>query len=232
MKYYRIGKAARRQFNQDFMEEMNKRCKELSMSQTNNLQCIAEHTVDLSLINRDSKVLDLGCRSFSWSKAMLEYVDKIYCVDADPNIPMPSEQIRFLCAAVSDKDGEVVKYKVFGNGTGNHLDHGIIPKGSAHKYIEVKTSTLETISGTASVLFWDLIKMDIEGSEIPVLLSLTKPPAKQLSVEFHMHTGTTKDKIHEVFSHLELLGYEKVFADYSRKHGLGENYWDVLFILK
>lgn len=197
-----------------------------------NLQCIAEHTVDLSLINRDSKVLDLGCRAFTWAKAILEYVEKIYCVDADPYIPIPDEPLRFICAAVSDKDDEVLKYKLFGNGTGNFLEHGIIPKGRVHKYLEVKTASLKTISDIANTNFWDVIKMDIEGSEVPVLLSLAKPPARQITCEFHMHTGTTTDQVQRVFNHMNSLGYERVFEDFSRKHGLGENYWDTLFILK
>lgn len=198
-----------------------------------NLQCIAEHTVDLSLINRDSKVLDLGCRAFSWSKAMLEYVDKVWCVDADNSVKSYDERLPVMNIAVSDTNDKKMQFIKFGNGTGNHLHRGTNPKPFKASEQVVKTLTLTAIVNAAfGDGMADLIKMDIEGEEILVLLSLKEPPAKQLSIEFHLHTGTPAETVHKVFDHLESLGYVRAHCDYSRKHGLPENYWDVLFILK
>lgn len=198
-----------------------------------NLQCISEHTVDISRLSRQSKVLDLGCRAFTWSKAMLEYVDEVYCVDADPdfvaNTPAGKGYNLFL-GAVNDIGGLTMALHRSGNGTGNHVVHtGNMSSGN---YMPVKSHTLKDIGDSFNIPKWDLIKFDIEGSEIPVLLSLAEPPADQLSIEFHLHTGTKESDVEKVFKHLESLGYIKIFQDYSAKHGCGLNYWDVLFILK
>lgn len=215
------------------LSDANEQIKNINDVVGRNLQCIAEHTVDLSLINRDSKVLDLGCRAFSWTNYMLGYVSKIVCVDADPDIEVPNIPVLFIRGAVHKNDDEVLSYRMSGNGTGNCLmPESLVPDDRKSRYLKVKTVSLRTISEISYVLFWDLIKFDIEGSEVPVLLSLTKPPARQITCEFHMHTGTTRDQVHRVFDHMGCLGYERVFQDFSRKHGLGENYWDVLFVLR
>lgn len=214
------------------LSDANEKIKNINDVVGRNLQCIAEHTVDLSLINRDSKVLDLGCRAFTWSKAMLEYVDKIVCVDADPIIIQPEdERIIFLDGAIVPNGEPVhfVNFVVHGNGTGNYIDDGRpLPKpGMGYR---VASITIEEIQKETGWL--DLIKMDIEGSEVPVLLSLTKPPAKQITCEFHMHTGTPRYTVESVFDHMHDLSYDIKHVDFSRKHGLGENFWDVLFVLK
>lgn len=198
-----------------------------------NLVTIAEHTIDISLINRESKVLDLGCRAFTWSKAMLEYVDEIYCVDADPEVPIPDKPLEMIRGAVMDSDGESMFLKCSGNGTGNYILYNGAKKNELNGVFQiVKTISLKTISDIANVELWDIIKCDIEGSEIPVLLDLKKPPAKQLSIEFHVHTGSTQEQVYKVVTHLEELGYECCQHEYSSQHGAGFNYWDSLFILK
>lgn len=195
-----------------------------------NLQTIAEHTVDISLIKRDSKVLDLGARNFTWSKAMLEYVDEIYCVDADPSIPIPESPLKLIRGAVSLFDDKRAWLWMHGNGTGNKVVPSEL-KVRGHRYAEVKTITLKTISEIANVKMWDIVKFDIEGSEAGILLSLLEPIAKQISCEFHMHTGTQEETILKVIDHLRQW-YTVAFIDKSEKHGCGMNYWDTLFILK
>lgn len=195
-----------------------------------NLHCIAEHTVDIGRLNRQSKVLDLGCRAFSWSKAMMEYVDEIYCVDADPDVLIPDKPLKLIRGAVSLFDDKLAWLHCSGNGTGNY----IVPKDLKVRnqiYKEVKTITLKTINEISNCPFWDVIKFDIEGSEIGILSRISKPIADQLSIEFHLHTGTKESEVQDVFKHLESLGYVKIFQDYSEKHGCGLNYWDVLFVL-
>lgn len=198
------------------------------------LKCIAEHTIDLSRITRDSKVIDIGCRAFGWAKAMLEYIDYIACIDADPDIEQPpGDKIEFINCAVcgpEERKHEFGTFIKYGNGTGNYLDDGR-QKPRHHTKVYVPLVTINEL--TARLGYVDLIKMDIEGSEIDVIKSLVSPPATQLTIEWHLHTGKTRHiDIKACFYHLEDLGYEKVFEDYSRKHGLGENYWDTLFILK
>lgn len=199
------------------------------------IRCIAEHTIDLSLINKASKVIDLGCRAFSWSKAMLEYVGEIVSIDAD-KIQQPDEKrIILFNYAVTDGENEAECLCCFGNGTGNYIITKERPAtfdNGMSKQIIVESITIKFLLVKLGWAQADLIKIDIEGFEVPVILSLEEPPAKQLSIEWHMHTGTTQETIDKCFDHLKGLGYKLVFSDYSRKHGLPLNYWDTLFILQ
>lgn len=195
-----------------------------------NIQCIQEHSVDLSLLKRDSKVLDLGCRNFNWSNAMLEYIDRVYCVDADNDIHPPDAlRLSFLPAAVGVK-ADIAQFIKFGNGTGNFVHAGeALP--AEHVKQDVFVWTIKDISEAFEIDYWDLIKFDIEGSETDILMNLTEPIADQLTVEMHQHTQKRKsiDYVNEMFDHLKTW-YDIPYIDYSKKHGLCENWWDVLMV--
>lgn len=190
------------------------------------LQCIAEHTVDLSLLRPGALILDLGSREGNWSKAMQQYsFYNIKRVDADPS----TDAYHY---AVSSQDGLLIDFITYGNGTGNYIDDGRkLPEN--HSRHKVETRRIDTL---VRELFdkerIDLIKIDIEGEEVPALLALTEAPAEQLSIEFHLHTGTPHWQVLAVIAHLRELGYEYVHSDYSDKHGSGLNYWNELFVLR
>lgn len=197
-----------------------------------NIQCIAEHSVDVSLLNRHSKVLDLGCRSFSWTAAMLEYVDHIYAVDADSSIvtTIPGS-ISLLNAAVGPA-ASIQPFIKFGNGTGNFI-HECEPLPSNCTIEHVHVFTLDDISDYFGVEFWDICKIDVEGSEYEILHDLTKPIATQITFELHQHTNKRKSQryIDEIFTNLSQW-YNFPVVDYSEKHGCGLNYWDCLATIK
>lgn len=93
--------------------------------------------------------------------------------------------------------------------------------------------TLESFSKMVGIEFWDLIKMDIEGSEFNVIMSMTRPMAKQLSIEFHLHTDAYAQIGMQLMERqLKNLGYESVSHKLTEQYGAGYNYWDSLFILK
>lgn len=190
---------------------------------------IAEHSVDLSLIKRDSKVLDLGCRSFSFANEMLKYVDEIYCVDADNSVKTEDPRIKLINVAISNEN-KITRYVKFGNGTGNYLEVNE-PRPAECEVEYVQVWTLQNLFRHLDIHEWSLIKIDIEKSEIPVIKSLTSPPAKQLSIEFHKHCGSTEKEIQECFKKLETW-YDCTYKDYSDKHGCGFNYWDTLWLRK
>ena len=79
--------------------------------------------------------------------------------------------------------------------------------------------------------YWDLIKVDIEGAEYEAIMALTKAIAKQISIEFHLHTGIYQEaQVEEMVAHLEKLGYTTVSHEKTSDHGLPPNYWSSLFI--
>lgn len=182
------------------------------------LRTIAEHTVDVSLITKGGVCIDAGCRGFEFSKAMRDLGMNVKAFDLE-EMEVP-EGISFKVTAIGDRF-KVAYFKDTEDPNAKHILY------LGRPVIMVALSEIIPEGGIV-----DLIKLDIEGSEIPAILSLNKPPAKQISVEFHMHTGSTSEDVAKCYSRLQWLGYEVAFEDYSEKHGCGLNYWDVLWILK
>lgn len=182
-----------------------------------NIVCIAEHTIDLSLLPEKAVIMDAGCRGFLFTDEMRRLGHLVYAIDIDHLWPRQ----HFLCAIAGytgkcsiyrDKDPQATRMKV-----GNDRPCYTIPDFS--KMVKVD--------------FWDVIKMDIEGAEYEVIMSLTEPPATQLSIEFHLHTGIYPEiAIKEMEDKLLSLGYFPVKHDKYPAHGLGPNYWDSLWTLQ
>lgn len=193
---------------------------------------ISEHSVDISLLNRWSKVLDLGSRNFGFAKALLEYVDTVCCVDADDSIISMDNHLPFLNVAIGNIDYSFQKFVKWGNGTGNFIYAGE-PLPQEHMIQDVETWTLDLVSKFFDVEHWDLIKFDIEGSEYDVLMNLAGAPAKQITFELHEHTMKKRGSefIGDMFKHLEQW-YDFRVMTFETRHGAGYNYWDVLMIEK
>ena len=179
---------------------------------------IAEHSVDLSLLPEKANILDIGCFGFAFTDAMRALGHTVFPVD----IQLLDKEY-FHCA-ISDYIGFCNAKMI-----GNDLQATRMVRASSG----IPCWTLEAFSDNQNIPFWDLIKIDVEGSEYEIIMSLSKAPAKQLSIEFHLHTqvyGQIEMRMME--DKLKALGYEAVSHDYTAQHGAGFNYWDSLFILK
>lgn len=181
---------------------------------------IAEHSVDLEILPKEANILDLGCRGFLFADELTRLGHWVCCVDADKLPPgkhywqIAITDYNGYCNVIPNKDPQ-------GFRIGKKSNDGL------------KCATLPMFSSWNDVEFWDLIKIDIEGSEYEVIMSLTEPPAKQLSIEFHLHTGIYKEaQVKEMVDKLTSLGYYPVKHDKYPAHGCSPNYWDSLFILK
>lgn len=182
-----------------------------------NIQVIAEHSVDLDLLRQGSYVLDAGCRGMEFHDELTRLGYHVYALDCDDLSRADYHRI-----ALSDHNGWV------GVNRTKDVQATTICNGD-----EVRCSTIENISLLFGVPFWDLIKLDIESSEREVIMSLDKPPAKQLSIEFHLHTGIYgENEMLLMENKLLSLGYFPVQHDKTKQHGLSYNYWDSLWILK
>jgi len=177
---------------------------------------IAEHTVDLSLLPKTGTILDIGCRGFQFTNYFKELGHNVYPVDIDE---LEGEYYR---CGITDINGKM----------GIHKTND--PQATSLKYgDEIVVYTIETFSALQGIVFWDLIKMDVEGSEFNIIMGMNKPMAKQLSIEFHLHTGLYSDIGMQLMERkLESLGYEPISHDLTAQHGAGYNYWDSLFVLK
>lgn len=193
------------------------------MQRGTNLTTIAEHTVDLSLLPEKANILDLGCRGFLFGNYFYNLYHHVYSVDIGK---FPGHYHRM---AITDFNG-------FAYIKESRDPQAIrIVKNKAKDATEVITCmTLDTFTPFCGVRgSWDIIKMDIEGAEYEVIMSLTEPPATQLSIEFHLHTKIYGDaEVRQMEDKLLSLGYFPVKHDKTNAHGCGQNYWDSLFILQ
>jgi FkbM family methyltransferase len=183
---------------------------------------IAEHTVDLELLPPAANIIDIGCRGFLFTDALTELGHNVYAIDIDDLVGH-----KYIKGAIADFDG-FVEIARFQDPQATRID-----KRAPQSASSVPCMTLKTFSMKCNIEMWDLIKIDVEGAEYEIIMSLEKAPAKQLSIEFHLHTGIYK--MHEVdlmIDKLKSLGYAAVQHDYTSQHGVGFNYWDSLFILK
>lgn len=186
-----------------------------------NLQCIAEHTIDLDLL-KGGAVIDAGCLGFGFSIALAHLNCDVYAFDVQP-MASPLPQITFNQAAISNRSG-VTYYKPCADKQATHLAAGGIEVGM----VDINQWMAEFDKDV------EILKLDIEGSEAAILMDpYFKPIPKQISFELHQHTHArlTDEQLDQLWYNLDRW-YTVVHCDYSRKHGLCENYWDVLAIKK
>jgi hypothetical protein len=78
---------------------------------------------------------------------------------------------------------------------------------------------------------WDVIKLNIEGSEYDVLDTWPGPIARQIVVSFHEHTPRARGRA-ECDRLIAKMGqwYKAFNVVWEKRYCCSENYWDVLFI--
>lgn len=182
---------------------------------------IAEHSLDIDLLPQKAHVLDIGAKGLLFANEMARLGHEVFCVD----VQQLETDLPFARMAITGYNGFV------------EINQSKDPQAVSVKQVNHRTDTYSTtIAGFSllvSVLFWDLIKIDVEGSEYDIFMSLTEPPSTQISWEAHLHTGIYGMKeVKEMEDKLLSLGYFPVKHDKYPAHGLSENYWDSLFILQ
>lgn len=175
------------------------------------IQVVHEHSVCVSMLAPHSRILDAGCRDFEFTNAFRNLGHQVTAIDIgafNGNYLRVGLSTTFKSCFISDdKDPQANKLSETGR----------------HKINAVPLSELERIAGGK----FDLIKLDIEGEELPVLASLKHPIAKQISVEFHAHCGQTKQQLDELLDWLSEW-YSIHNRIWEERHGAGFNYWDIL----
>ena len=180
---------------------------------------IAEHSFDERLLPARPRVLDVGCRGFTFGdglKAARPLAD-LYEVDID-DLGTARPYYRVGIAGYNGVAGVSDCAEPFAR----HLTSDT-SKNSVEVY------TLESFSAVRRVVQWDLIKLDCEGSEFPALLNMERPLADQISVEFHPWGQYTMADVDLVVRHL--LRWYVVERHVKTVVGdMSPNYWDSLFI--
>lgn len=179
---------------------------------------IHEHSYLAHLLPERANILDLGCRGFYISN-FFQGKHNVINVDVDDLAGV------YIKKAITGHNGTALMRYVNGDPQATK----IIKSGAG---FNVECQTLDAFSEQIGIKFWDWIKADIEGSEYDVIMSLNNAPARQLGIEFHLHTGAYgENEVKQMVGKLTSLGYRIHSHEKYSAHGCGPNYWDSLFIL-
>ena len=190
-----------------------------------NLQALARHTVDVDRLPDAPVVLDAGCRGFDFTVEMKQLRPLAKIVPMDPDTEMDGCFTYVRMALVGD-DRLYAPYAAHSTGEANFLT-----EGQPVHYAEIRQVpcvNIEKLMLLCDVTHWDVVKLDIEGSEFSVLENWPGPIADQISVEFHDWTGDCDCT--KALERLQSLGYRIVQHELSRQ-GEGIGHWDSLLVL-
>ena len=171
------------------------------------------HTFDGKMLGPDSTVIDLGANRGEF----LSKVSKVYgcstLVAVEPNpelfkaLAARSELIA-INAAVSGSRGEA-RFAI----DPNDLASRVVSRQTATDpaIVTVELITLEDVFSRAGVSKVDLLKIDIEGEEIPMLDAVSDETLRniaQITIEFHDFCGLVSvNEVRRTISRLKNLGF-------------------------
>lgn len=188
---------------------------------TGKIEIIAEHSVKLP--TNSGFVLDVGCRSFSFSKEMVRRGYSVIALDPDPTIEDPKiSGISYERVALTAKGGKA-KFEMASDPQARRLsDAGTV---------EVDCVTIQDIMRLNWISVFRIVKLDCEGAEYEILENWPGPIAEQVTVEFHEHVSPQPPERYEKI--LARMGnwYNLVQHEKTERHCLKPaNYWDSLWI--
>jgi FkbM family methyltransferase len=145
-------------------------------------------------LNENSIIMDLGGYTGVWVQQMIEkYNPNVYILEPVPSFydGMVSKfknnpKVRLLNVGVGIEDRDGIIY-MGGDGTSSNLING--------DAINVKFNTIETILNNFGLEYVDLIQVNIEGDEYPILenMILTGLINKFKSIQIQFHLGIEND---------------------------------------
>jgi len=205
------------------------------------LKNIHGHTIDLSLLSNGGWVLDLGCRDFLFSGEMLYYRMNVVAVDPykDLKLEFKNEVKNFNFinkACVGIKKDKILYHEYTDWGANSIFKHEESLGYDNIKKYEVETITIEEIMKQFNIECFDLIKIDVEGSEYEILQNFNVN-AKQISVEYHDWLKLNPyENVEDFYTEIENNQLKNYEVKFRKKVPMGddggETYSDVLYVRK
>ena len=189
---------------------------------------ISEHTFIPSLIESKGVVLDCGANHGVFSRWISENTNAVvHAFEPNPNLytDLPKlDRVQFHSLALGDAAG-LLKFHLSEDDQSSSLHYN----HKSGRSIDVEVVSLETWAQSKNIRSIELLKLDIEGAEIGVLLKASEDflrKKKQICVEFHeSHHPEDLPEVLKVIERLKGLDfYVCKFSHYD--HG------DVFFINK
>lgn len=140
-------------------------------------------------LNSESKILELGGYDGTWIRKIIsKYDPHVFVIEPVPHFfnRVESEfsinpKFKISNVGVSEKNGEGKIY-LNGDSTSIHVDNG--------NSIDIKLQTMEKILEEFGIEYVDLVQINIEGEEYPLLERLIKNGTinrfKNIQVQFHI----------------------------------------------
>lgn len=168
------------------------------------------HSFLPSALPKDGVVVDLGANRGRFSGKMASrYGARCYAVEAHPGIfesLKANSDAECFHFAITDRVG-TVPIKL----SDNLLAATIVSEATGGRVAEVPCIDLEGFVAQAGISRIDLLKVDIEGAELPMLAACSDDFLRsipQITVEFHDFCGMTPEReVRAAISRLEALGF-------------------------
>jgi len=198
---------------------------------------VSDHTI-LGPVTAGMNVLDVGSRNYGFSCPMAELGCKVVAIEPDDDVSFPAKPgiHRIFGALVARGHPFCQDLFKWSSGEGNFLEYSCIaqpPKSATRQ--RTCCYSIQEIMKMAAVDYWDIVKLDCEGTEYAILLDWPGPIAGQITVEFHDFTGANpegEETYNEIFAHLGRW-YDVVQHKASVRFAANvNNYWDSLFVLR
>jgi FkbM family methyltransferase len=188
------------------------------------------HSVLVDALSASSIVVDLGSNNGNFALAVARrFLCKPFCVEPNPNLYQAlasNSAISAFNLAIATRNGHARLFLAE-----NPECSSLLPPSISKIVGETgcQAVTLQALLDIISIDYVDVVKVDIEGLEVELLISLDArvlDRISQLTVEFHESIGMgTIKQVRDVIDHLKAHGFGMVrgsFFDYS----------DVLFLHK
>ena len=165
-------------------------------------------------LNEDSVVMDLGGYTGVWAQQMIDkYNPNVYIIEPVTEfyegmitkfIDNGKVHLMNVGVGTEDKDGFIF---MSGDGTSSNLTNG--------ESINVKINTIDTILGKWGLNEVDLIQVNIEGDEYPLLEYMIKKGSinkfKNIQIQFHLGIENDVDRRNKIIDGLIENGFKNNF---------------------
>ena len=167
-------------------------------------------------LNENSIIMDLGGYTGVWAQQMIEkYNPNVYILEPVTNFYegmvsrfSNNDKVRLMNVGigVEDKDGVIF---MGGDGSSSNLING--------NGVNVKFNTIDTILNNFGLEYVDLIQINIEGDEYPLLENMISTGSinkfKNIQIQFHLGIENDVERRNNIRQNLLLNGF-KINFDY------------------
>jgi len=165
-------------------------------------------------LNENSTIMDLGGYTGVWAQQMIDkYNPKVFILEPVPVfyngmvskfIDNPKVKLLNVGVGIEDSDGVIF---IGGDGTSSNLNSG--------EKINVRFNTIDTILNHFKLKEVDLIQINIEGDEYPLLENMIETGSvnkfKNIQIQFHLGIENDIERRNKIRNDLTKNGFKNKF---------------------